>query len=76
MSNVAIFPEWKKNSTPAEWLYQMAQTAEAHPEEWATLILVSKSEESVGCFSFGDERATQRIGMLELAKAIILKESA
>lgn len=43
-ASIHTLPIWKKNSTPAEWLSEVAAMALEHPERFARMALVYESQ--------------------------------
>ena len=39
-ATVSTLPIWKKNSTPAEWLQELAALAIENPERWARIVVI------------------------------------
>ena len=74
---VINIPVWKKGCTAAEYLYQMAQYATDFPEEFETVMVVTRGDpkdKSLGCYTFGDASHTMKLGMLTVAQQIVFKQ--
>lgn len=39
-ATINTIPVWKKNSTVAEWLEELAARARARPEQWSRVVVV------------------------------------
>lgn len=47
-ATVSVLPIWKKDSTAAEWLQEVAGIAMAHPERFARIVVVADEENKDG----------------------------
>jgi hypothetical protein len=47
-ASIATLPVWKKGSTAAEWLEELAAMAREHPERWARIVVVLEELNSDG----------------------------
>lgn len=41
-ATISTLPVWKKDSTPAEWLQEVATLALEHPENFARIVVVAE----------------------------------
>lgn len=75
MGSIAALPIWKKGSTPAEWLQEVAAMAMEHPERFARIVVVYERLDEDGerpietrNQSYGVNANTTIIAMLEYCK--------
>ena len=67
-------PVWKKDSTAAEWLEELAALARENPERWARILVVHEELDHNGHayrtrqFSRNIETNEEILGVLEVAK--------
>jgi len=47
-ASISSLPIWKKDSTPAEWLQEIATIAMEHPERFARIVVVCEEENKEG----------------------------
>ena len=65
---------WKKNSTAAEWLGELASMALANPEKWARVVVIFEKVNADGApietrqFAHGIAHNTDIMGTIETAK--------
>ena len=65
---------WKKNSTAAEWLNELASLAMERPERWARIVVIFEKVNEDGApietrqFSHGIVHNTDILGTIETAK--------
>lgn len=44
VASVSTLPIWKKDSTPSEWLSEIAMMALEHPERFSRVVVIYESE--------------------------------
>ncbi len=47
-ASISTLPIWKKDSSPAEWLQEVAAVAMVHPEQFARVVVVFDEENKDG----------------------------
>lgn len=73
-ASISTLPVWKKDSTPAEWLAELAAMALEHPERWARVVVVFEKVNAdnlsiqTRSLSYNIKSNTEIIGTLETAK--------
>ncbi len=73
-ASISTIPVWKKDSTAAEWLTELASMALEHPERWARVVVVYEKVNADGLsietrnVSYNITSNTEIIGTLEGAK--------
>lgn len=78
-ATIDYLPIWKKDATAEEWFMELAAIARKHPERFEKAAVVGQEQLANGNthdrqFSRG-VRVTELLGMLEWAKADIIKDA-
>jgi hypothetical protein len=81
-SSVSFLPVWKANATPAERLYELAQVAEKHPEDFQKFVIVyvedrktSKSHVTYTRFHCFNTSTFEALGILENGKLKLFEDT-
>lgn len=74
---IATLPIWKKDSTPAEWLHELAGMALERPERFGRMVIVLEETLPSGrtimrYHSHGVETNTEVLGLLVVAQQEVL----
>ena len=76
---VVAFPNFKKNATTAERLYEMAQVAELHPDQFNKWVLVYVEDNDKRCkvryMNGPNTRTSDCFGVLALGQQHIWEDS-
>jgi hypothetical protein len=76
MNNVTVFPKWRKNNTPAQTLAEVAQDAEAHPDEYKNVIIIyENADSSIDFYADAEIDSAGAVFLCEAAKLKILMSS-
>lgn len=73
-ASISTLPVWKKDSTAAEWLGELAALAMEHPERWARIVVVFEETNAEKMpirtkqYSYGIETNTDIMGTLATAQ--------
>ena len=73
-ASISTLPVWKKGSTAAEWLGELAAMALEHPERFARVVVVFEETNAerhpikTRQFSYGITTNTDILGTIESAK--------
>lgn len=73
-ATVHTLPIWKKDSTAAEWLQEVAAVAMTHPEQFARIVVVYDEENGDGdvwkqrYYARNHKTNSQIVGALETCK--------
>lgn len=75
-SNIKRLPVWKKGSTAAEKLSELANLANEHPEYFGVFVICyeNKEDQSYQYITHGNARYSEIIGLLEIFKLDIQQE--
>lgn len=74
MSNISALPIWKKGSTPAEWLQEMAAMALQHPDRFGRIVVIYEKVSDKGISTetrhqtYGIDSNTAVMASLEFCK--------
>lgn len=76
MSNIATLPQWKKGSSPGEWLSECAGMAFENPERWAKIAIVfTEMNENIPkktrYHCYGIPSNSELLGQLEVGKLLV-----
>lgn len=73
-ASISTLPVWKKGTTPAEWLEELAAMAREHPERWARIVVIFEEADERGRsavtrhYERGIDYNTDLLGTLETTK--------
>ena len=73
-ASISTLPVWKKDSTAAEWLEELAALAREHPERWGKVVVVLDELNSEGLpikmrnYSRNHASNTDIVGALQVAQ--------
>lgn len=77
MNKISTLPVWKKNSTAAEWLEELAAMARESPERWMRIAVVLQEIDDNGhpnmtrTYQRGIETNQDFLGTVEAAKLAV-----
>ena len=79
LATISTLPVWKKDSTPAEWLQELAACALANPEKWGRIVVVFEKVDGTGSIetrslSYNCETNTLKLGTLACAQLEVFDE--
>lgn len=73
-ASISTLPIWKKDSTAAEWLQELAACALANPERWPRIVVIFEELDKDGLpfktrqCSYGIQHNTDILGTLTTAQ--------
>ncbi len=79
-ASITALPVWKKNSSPAEWLQELATLALENPDRWARIVVVVQRIDDEGLtkntrsYSHDMRTESEIIAALEIAKLLAYDE--
>lgn len=79
-ASISTLPVWKKDSTAAEWLTELAAMALEHPERWGRLVVIFEKVDAdnlsieTRSLSYNVGSNTEKLGTLETAKLEVFEQ--
>ena len=77
-ATIDTLPVWKQDSTPAEWLQELAACALARPHQWQKIVVafqfVGDKIVETRSLSYNCPTNVEKIGILETAKCEVFEE--
>jgi len=78
MNNITAFPNWKKDATAAERLFELAGLAAANPERFSRFVICYREQLPSGNFKYRTMQfgcdVDQMVGMFEIGKNDSMKD--
>lgn len=80
MGTVDHLPVWKADSTPGEWLAEIAAIAYGHPERFGKMVVIMEETVALGRTKqrryIRNATINEILGIMEIAKSEIISDAA